>query len=78
MLSVVVAAALSGRIRMVSLIARVSCWLTKRAETLSDPLLTVSRDDDHGCCAVVDAADVVVGVRVGLMLVVCTVSVSRN
>jgi len=47
-LSVVVAAALSGRIRMVSLIARVSCWLTKRAETLSDPLLTVSRDDDHG------------------------------
>ena len=46
-LSVVVAAALSGRIRMVSLIARVSCWLTKRAETLSDPLLTVSRDDDH-------------------------------
>ena len=36
-LSVVVAAALSGRIRMVSPIARVSCWLTKRAETPSDP-----------------------------------------
>jgi hypothetical protein len=36
-LSVVVAAALSGRIRMVSPIARVSSWLTKRAETPSDP-----------------------------------------
>ena len=36
-LSVVVAAALSGRIRMVSPIARVSCWLTKRAATPSDP-----------------------------------------
>ena len=31
-----------------------------------------------GCCAVVDPADVVVGVGVGLILVVCTVSVSRN
>ena len=36
-LSVVVAAALSGRIRMMSLIARVSCSLTKSAETPSDP-----------------------------------------
>ncbi|HEX7425664.1 MAG TPA: transposase [Mycobacterium sp.] len=36
-LSVVVAAALSGRIRMVSPMARVSCWLTNRAETPSDP-----------------------------------------
>ena len=37
MLSVVVAAALSGRIRMVSPIARVSRRLTKRAETPSAP-----------------------------------------
>jgi len=31
-----------------------------------------------GCCSVVDAADVAVGVGAGLILVVCTVSVSRN
>ena len=35
--SVVVAAARSGRTTMVSPMARVSCWLTKRAETPSDP-----------------------------------------
>ena len=56
-LSVVVAAALSGRIRMMSPIARVSCSLTKSADTPSDPPgLLVDERVAKGVCAGVDVA----------------------
>jgi len=41
-------------------------------------VLTVSLDDDHGVAFVITAADVAVGVGAGLILFVCTVSVTRN
>ena len=41
-------------------------------------VLTVSLDDDHGVAFVITAADVAVGVVAGLILFVCTVSVTRN
>ena len=41
-------------------------------------LLTVSLDNDHGVPVLIEAADVAVGVVAGLILLVCTVSVTRN
>jgi hypothetical protein len=42
------------------------------------PLLTVSLYEDYGCAFFIEAADVAVGVVAGLILIVCTVSVTRN
>jgi len=46
--------------------------------TVTCRVLTVSLDDDHGVPFFIEAADVAVGVVAGLILFVCTVSVTRN
>jgi hypothetical protein len=50
----------------------------KMSDAQLDQLLTVSLDDDHGVPFFIEAADVAVGVVAGLILFVCTVSVTRN
>ena len=45
---------------------------------VSGQVLSISRDSDHGIVSVIEVADVVVGMVAGLILIVCTVSVTRN
>ena len=66
-----------------SLLVSRSCFLgadeiTHALELADEAVLTVSLDDDHGVPFFIEAADVAVGVVAGLILFVCTVSVTRN